>query len=531
MKKFAWLYILLGLSVLTAHAVELTNTNPRPTAQTATARGNNATGYLNQIRVSDIDATDAVSYIAEQVTGHDNVQADWNVTNTDSDAFIKNKPHIPTIPSDAAIGDKAFSNPPEDLSSTEKLAVRNAIGAAAPGQGGGGGGGGEENVQADWSETDSTNDAFIKNKPTIPQEENLVPFAETFSQAFARTFESTFNANNANTAAISSNNNVPSGAPSGTTDFLVMTQPPALQAGDWFRAERGNNYIITKIQFIDVTNAGDSRFWFNPSTDIADTLKFDSLGTGAGTIRFAKQAMARDASNADSDAYSNLAGYDEPVILTGYTRVSANVLTGSGEWFFSGNAGTSLIIWPKANEKMALIARLKSGHFIKFGSYLLVLSSNASLYNNQYTITATRVSGTIPGLNSSSILTALGDNIHRNEVSAAALKATLPAGGQYLRVKSDGSDVEGVSLTIPPTYTISSQTTIGTSNTTFISNGANGQLYEVFFKGSKSTLDSGQPFFDSIQLYWDDIPSGTSRMAPAFTSRLAGSNNGVAGRQ
>ena len=346
MKKFAWLYILLGLSVLTAHAVELTNTNPRPTSQTFEARGGNATGYLNEIRVSDTDATDGVTYIDE----------------------------------------KLGSNP------------------------------------------------------------NTVPFAETFSEAFNRTFESTFNANNANTAAISSNNNVPSGAPSGTTDFLVMTQPTALQAGDWFRAERGNNYIITKIQFIDVTNAGDSRFWFNPSTDIADTLKFDSLGTGAGTIRFAKQAMARDASNADSDAYSNLAGYDEPVILTGYTRVSANVLTGSGEWFFSGNAGTSLVIWPKANEKMALIARLKSGHFIKFGSYLLVLSNNPSLYNNQYTVTATRVSGTIPALNSSSILTALGDNIHRNEVSAAALKATLPAAGKYLRVRSDGADIEGADV-------------------------------------------------------------------------------------
>ncbi|MYI68096.1 MAG: hypothetical protein F4103_04860 [Boseongicola sp. SB0673_bin_14] len=64
-------------------------------------------------------------------------------------------------PTDAVIGDKAFSNPPSDLSSAEKTAVRTAIGA-------GSGSGGEDNVQSDWNVTDTSSDAFIKNKPTIP---------------------------------------------------------------------------------------------------------------------------------------------------------------------------------------------------------------------------------------------------------------------------------------------------------------------------------------------------------------------------
>lgn len=33
----------------------------------------------------------------------------------------------------------------------------------------GGGGGGQVNVQSDWNETDPSSDAYIKNKPTIPE--------------------------------------------------------------------------------------------------------------------------------------------------------------------------------------------------------------------------------------------------------------------------------------------------------------------------------------------------------------------------
>ena len=59
--------------------------------------------------------------------GEENVQADWNVTTTTSDAYIKNKPTIPSVPTDSEIGDKAFSNPPTDLTGDEKEAVRNAV--------------------------------------------------------------------------------------------------------------------------------------------------------------------------------------------------------------------------------------------------------------------------------------------------------------------------------------------------------------------------------------------------------------------
>ena len=51
------------------------------------------------------------------------VQSDWDETDDTDDSFIQNKP------TDAEIGDKAFSNPPPDLDDTEKGAARTAIGA------------------------------------------------------------------------------------------------------------------------------------------------------------------------------------------------------------------------------------------------------------------------------------------------------------------------------------------------------------------------------------------------------------------
>ena len=55
--------------------------------------------------------------------GEDNVQSDWDETDSESDAFIRNKP---------------------DLTD-----------------------GGEDNVQPDWDETDTESDAYILNKPTL----------------------------------------------------------------------------------------------------------------------------------------------------------------------------------------------------------------------------------------------------------------------------------------------------------------------------------------------------------------------------
>ena len=130
-----------------------------------------------------------------------NVQSDWNVTDTTSDAYIKNKPTIPSAVSESTVSGWGFTKntgtitgikmngaskgssgvvdlgtvitshqdisgkvdkvdgkglSTNDYTTTEK----NKLAGIASGA--------EVNVQSDWSVTDSTSDAYIKNKPTIP---------------------------------------------------------------------------------------------------------------------------------------------------------------------------------------------------------------------------------------------------------------------------------------------------------------------------------------------------------------------------
>ncbi|MDR0559119.1 MAG: hypothetical protein LBG92_03050 [Prevotellaceae bacterium] len=79
-----------------------------------------------------------------------NVQSDWNQSNSASDDFIKNKPTIPTIPGNAS-GSAAGLMSAADKTKLDGVAA-----------------GAEVNVQSDWNVSDSSSDAFIKNKPAIP---------------------------------------------------------------------------------------------------------------------------------------------------------------------------------------------------------------------------------------------------------------------------------------------------------------------------------------------------------------------------
>ena len=76
-----------------------------------------------------------------------NVQSDWDVTNTNSDAFIRNKPTIPTIPGVATTSTDGL------MASSDKTKLDGVASGA------------EVNVQSDWNAT--SGDAQILNKPTI----------------------------------------------------------------------------------------------------------------------------------------------------------------------------------------------------------------------------------------------------------------------------------------------------------------------------------------------------------------------------
>ena len=88
-----------------------------------------------------------------------NVQSDWNAVN--GDAYILNKPTIPSAMSDLTnddnyVQDASYVHTDNNYTTAEKTKLAGIASGA------------EANVQSDWNVTSSTSDAFIKNKPTIP---------------------------------------------------------------------------------------------------------------------------------------------------------------------------------------------------------------------------------------------------------------------------------------------------------------------------------------------------------------------------
>ena len=155
-------------------------------------------------------------------SGYANVQSDWNEVDSTADAFIKNKPTIPIattlapimdgmatvgsdtrwakgdhvhptdtsrVPTTRTVNGKALSTniwlyaeniPCEDGENDVEAAlaekqnelvsgtnIKTINGTSVLGSGNITVGG-DSNVQSDWNEADSTDDAYIKNKPTIP---------------------------------------------------------------------------------------------------------------------------------------------------------------------------------------------------------------------------------------------------------------------------------------------------------------------------------------------------------------------------
>jgi len=109
----------------------------------------------------------------------ENVQADWDEADTTAPSYIKNKPNIPA----GVVVDTTYDGTSENAQAG--TAVAQAISTKVDKVTGKGlstndftnadktkldgiESGAEANVQADWTQTDTTADDYIKNKPTIP---------------------------------------------------------------------------------------------------------------------------------------------------------------------------------------------------------------------------------------------------------------------------------------------------------------------------------------------------------------------------
>ena len=87
-----------------------------------------------------------------------NVQSDWLETNVSGDAFIQNKPDVPTALDDltGTLDDIADGTTRVAISPSERTKLGTVQANAEP------------NAQSDWNVTDANSDAFILNKPDVP---------------------------------------------------------------------------------------------------------------------------------------------------------------------------------------------------------------------------------------------------------------------------------------------------------------------------------------------------------------------------
>lgn len=130
-----------GIGAATESAVEdLTTT---VSGKQDTLNSNQMAAVNSGVTSSDITKLSGIESGAEV-----NVQANWNETNSNSDAYIQNKPTIPAA--------QVQSNWNETNTSAASYIQNKPTIPDAP-------------VQSNWNESDTASLAYIQNKPTIPQ--------------------------------------------------------------------------------------------------------------------------------------------------------------------------------------------------------------------------------------------------------------------------------------------------------------------------------------------------------------------------
>ena len=102
-----------------------------------------------------------------------NVQANWNESGSSSDAFIQNKPTDLTVLSNHDVTDLAdvtSAGSGAIITGAERTKLTNIAANA------------EQNVQADWTQTTTNDDSYIKNKPTILDQNTTITVSGTANE-------------------------------------------------------------------------------------------------------------------------------------------------------------------------------------------------------------------------------------------------------------------------------------------------------------------------------------------------------------
>ena len=211
-----------------------------------------------------------------------NVQSNWAETDSDSDAYIQNKPTLaavatsgsyndlsdqPTIPSGTQLLPPATPADEDKVLTVDSNGYPDWVTPSSPQQ-----------VQSNWTEADTSSPAYIANKPTIPSGDQLVPSATSTDEGKILTVDSNgdpswapaqtysqvqTNWNETDTSSVRYIQNKPS-IPTKTSDlnndsnFITASDVPAAQVqSDWAETNTSAaSYIANKPNLASVATSG-----------------------------------------------------------------------------------------------------------------------------------------------------------------------------------------------------------------------------------------------------------------------------------
>ena len=276
-------------------------------------------GVAEDGKVLQWDNTSEYFIYSDIATGDVNVQSDWDVANISSDAYIKNKPTIPTTLIElGGTSDDIIEGIVNLFISVADQGKLDGIEAFA-----------QLNVQSDWDQTDSGADDYIKNKPTIPTDlSDLTGTLDDITEgALNKHFTSTYKSNvDLNTAARHTHSNK-------TELDLITDAGSGLIVTD---AERilWNSYVGAGTEFIQDTVAafiqdGTGLNWTyddtgNTLTGDVDMSVFTTTDLAEGINLYYTDTRVREALSASNVAGFGTLEYDNTTGEFEYTGVSSD---------------------------------------------------------------------------------------------------------------------------------------------------------------------------------------------------------------
>ena len=323
-------------------------------------------------------AGDNITILNNVISANPQRQADWNQSDSEAVDFIRNKPQN-------LVQDASYVHTDNNFTDADKSKLDGIESGA------------EANVQSDWNVSDSSSDAFIKNKPTIPSGDQLVPSATSSDEGKILTVDSNgdpswapaqtysqvqSNWNETDSSAVSFIQNKPS-IPTKTSDlandsnFITSSDVPSSQVqSDWTESNSSSAaYIAHKPSLATVATSGSYTDLSNKPTIPTKTsdLTNDSNFITASDVPAQVQSDWTESNSssaayiahkpnlatvATSGSYSDLSG--KPTIPSGNQLLpsatsadSGKVLTvdstGSPEWTTGGGSTQVQSNWKEAN--------------------------------------------------------------------------------------------------------------------------------------------------------------------------------------